>query len=74
MDRAYEACGTETTQADSGSFGLIMRRIDGAPSSHSADEEIGRLALFLASGAADYLTGATYVMDGGLMQMCGQGA
>ncbi|WP_100501596.1 SDR family NAD(P)-dependent oxidoreductase [Geodermatophilus chilensis] len=37
-------------------------------------EEIGRLAVFLASSDADYVTGATYVMDGGLMQMSGQGA
>ncbi len=37
-------------------------------------EEIGRLAVFLASSDADYVTGATYVMDGGLMQMVGQGA
>ncbi|WP_216699303.1 SDR family NAD(P)-dependent oxidoreductase [Arthrobacter sp. H14] len=37
-------------------------------------EEIGRLAVFLASPEGDYVTGATYVMDGGLMQMSGQGA
>ncbi len=37
-------------------------------------EEIGRLAVFLASGDADYVTGSTYVMDGGLMQNQGQGA
>ncbi len=36
--------------------------------------EIGRLAVFLASSDADYVSGATYVMDGGLMQMAGQGA
>lgn len=37
-------------------------------------KEIGRLAVFLASEDADYVTGATYVMDGGLMQNQGQGA
>ena len=36
--------------------------------------EIGRLAVFLASSDADYVTGATYVIDGGLMQNQGQGA
>ncbi|WP_159943361.1 MULTISPECIES: SDR family NAD(P)-dependent oxidoreductase [unclassified Nocardiopsis] len=37
-------------------------------------QEIASLAVFLASQEADYVTGSTYVMDGGLMQNTGQGA
>lgn len=37
-------------------------------------DEIGKLAVFLASSDSDYVTGSTYFMDGGLMQMMGQGA
>lgn len=37
-------------------------------------QEVARLALYLASSEADYVTGATYVIDGGLMQNQGQGA
>lgn len=37
-------------------------------------EEVAAVAVFLASKDADYVTGSTYVIDGGLMQMVGQGA
>lgn len=37
-------------------------------------EEIAKVALFLAGPESDYVTGSTYVMDGGLMQNLGQGA
>jgi len=30
-------------------------------------DEVGKLAVYLASDAAAYVTGATYVIDGGLM-------
>ena len=37
-------------------------------------EEVAQLAVYLASRDADYITGSTYVIDGGLMQNQGQGA
>lgn len=36
--------------------------------------EVAKVALFLASPAADYVHGSTYTIDGGLMQNLGQGA
>ncbi len=37
-------------------------------------EEVAELALYLASPAADYATGATFTLDGGLQMNLGQGA
>ncbi|WP_029036251.1 SDR family NAD(P)-dependent oxidoreductase [Salinimicrobium xinjiangense] len=37
-------------------------------------EEIAKMAVFLASSDSDYVTGSTFVVDGGLMQNMGQGA
>lgn len=37
-------------------------------------EEVAELALYLASKAADYATGATFTLDGGLQYYLGQGA
>ncbi len=36
--------------------------------------EVGRLAVYLASDDADYVSGSTYYIDGALMQNLGQGA
>lgn len=40
----------------------------------AAPEEVAKLAIYLASSDADYVTGATFVIDGGLMLNMGQGA
>jgi len=54
---------------------LLAEQVQSIPWKRAAQpEEIARLALFLASSDADYVTGATYVMDGGLMRNLGQGA
>ncbi len=54
---------------------FLEEQVQSIPLKRAAQpEEIAGLALFLASSDADYVTGATYVMDGGLMQMAGQGA
>ncbi len=48
----------------------LEQQVQSIPLKRAAQpEEIGRLAVFLASSDGDYVSGATYVMDGGLMQM-----
>ena len=45
------------------------------PAGHAGKpEEVGRLAAFLATPDASYITGATIVIDGGLSLLMGQGA
>ncbi len=54
---------------------LLSEQVQSIPWKRAAQpEEIARLAVFLASGDSDYVTGATYFMDGGLMINLGQGA
>ncbi len=54
---------------------VLEKQVQSIPWKRAAQpEEIARLAVFLASPDADYVTGASYVMDGGLMINLGQGA
>ena len=54
---------------------LLDEQVQSIPMKRAAQpEEIARLALFLASSEADYCTGSTFTMDGGLAQNIGQGA
>ncbi len=54
---------------------LLAEQVQSIPWKRAAEpSEIGRLAVFLASGDSDYVTGADYFMDGGLMRNVGQGA
>ncbi len=54
---------------------LLDKQVQSIPLKRAAQpEEIARLAVFLASSDSDYVTGASYVMDGGLMINLGQGA
>ncbi|MDQ6936393.1 MAG: glucose 1-dehydrogenase [Actinomycetota bacterium] len=54
---------------------LLEEQVQSIPWKRAAEpSEIARLAVFLASSDADYVTGASYVMDGGLMRNLGQGA
>ncbi len=50
-------------------------QVQSIPMQRAAEpEEIGRLAVFLASDDAAYVTGSTYIMDGGLSMQQAQGA
>ncbi|MBA2273187.1 MAG: SDR family oxidoreductase [Actinobacteria bacterium] len=54
---------------------VLEEQVQSIPMKRAAEpSEIARLAVFLASQDADYVTGSTYYMDGGLMQNLGQGA
>jgi len=54
---------------------LLKEQVQSIPWKRAADpSEIARLAVFLASSDADYVTGSTYTMDGGLSRNLGQGA
>jgi len=54
---------------------LLHEQVQSIPWKRAAEpEEIAKLAVFLASDDADYVTGATYTMDGGLAHNLGQGA
>ena len=54
---------------------LLDEQVQSIPWKRAAEpSEIGRLAVFLASADSDYVTGADYFMDGGLMRNVGQGA
>ncbi len=54
---------------------LLEEQVQSIPMKRAAQPaEIARLAVFLASSDADYVTGSSYVMDGGLMINLGQGA
>lgn len=54
---------------------LRSKQVSNIPMQRAAHpEEIGRLAVFLASSDSDYVTGTTFTMDGGLRWAYGQGA
>jgi glucose 1-dehydrogenase len=54
---------------------LLDEQVQSIPFKRAAEpSEIARLAVFLASADSDYVTGATYFIDGGLMISTGQGA
>ncbi len=53
----------------------LKEQVASIPAKRAAKpEEVAELALYLASPAADYATGATFTLDGGLQMNLGQGA
>ena len=53
----------------------MKEQVSSIPWKRAAEpEEIAALAVYLASNDADYVTGATFVIDGGLVLNMGQGA
>lgn len=53
----------------------LKEQVQSIPWKRAAEpEEVAKLALYLASTDADYVTGATFVIDGGLTVNTGQGA
>ena len=54
---------------------LLEKQVQSIPFKRAAEpREIARLAVYLASGEADYATGQTFTLDGGLSMNTGQGA
>ena len=54
---------------------LLEEQVQSIPAKRAArPEEVAELALYLASPAAAYATGATFTLDGGLQMNLGQGA
>ena len=54
---------------------VLEKQVQSIPAKRAAKpEEVAELALYLASPAAAYATGATFTLDGGLQMSLGQGA
>lgn len=54
---------------------VLEKQVQSIPWKRAAEpEEIAKLGLYLASDAADYASGQTFTLDGGLMMNQGQGA